>query len=115
MLRFTEYFLRMYTASSSTQMAPLKTNLLRLSSLLELNDFVKDVFKGLAFYTANNLENTETVSKKLKHTLEETKRDIIRQVLITAAPLIFSFQDLYQLSFNRNEEKKSSLLMCLLK
>ena len=48
--------------------------------------------------TASNPENTEMASKKLKLALEETEKDIIRQVLITAAPLIFSFQDFYQLS-----------------
>lgn len=110
-----EYFSRMNTASSYTQMTPLETNLLKLSSLLEQNNFVNEVFKGLALYTANNLENTERASKKLKHTLEETKRDIIRQVLRTAAPLIFSFGDFYQLSFNRKQRKISSLLTCLLK
>lgn len=76
-----EYFSRMYTASSYTQMTPLETNLLKLSSLWKLSNFVNEVFKGLAFYTANNPENTETASKKLKHTLEETKTDIIRRVL----------------------------------
>lgn len=40
-----------------------------------------------------DLKNAETASKKCKQTLEETKRDIIRQVLINAVPWIFSFQD----------------------
>lgn len=66
-----------------------------------------------------DLKNAETASKKWKHILEETKRDIIRQVLITAAPWIFSFQDFEQISFNRKQskriKKKSSLLTDLLK
>lgn len=115
MLRLREYFSRTYTASSYTQAAPLETNLLKLSSLLELHNFVHEVFKALAFYAANNLENTETAGKKLKHTLEETERDIIRQVLLAAAPLIFSFGDFYQLSFNRKQRKTSPLSTCLLK
>lgn len=69
-----ELFLRMYTASSSTQTAPLEINLFKLPSLLELSNFVNEVFKGFAFATANNPENTEIASKKLKHTLEETKK-----------------------------------------
>lgn len=44
-----DYFSRMNTVSSYTQMAPLETNLLELSSLLEQNNFVNEVFKGLAF------------------------------------------------------------------
>lgn len=71
-------------------MAPLETNVLEPSSLLELNNFVQ-VFKGLAFYTANRLKYAETASKKLKQTLEETKRDIVGQVLITAAPWFSHF------------------------
>lgn len=96
----------MYTALSYTQKAPLETNLLKLSGLLELYHFVKDVFKGLAFYTANNFENTETASKKLKHTLEETKRDIIRQVLITAAPLDFLISRLLSAQFQQKAKEK---------
>lgn len=68
-----------------------------------------------------NLKNAETASKKCKHTLEETKRDIIKQVLIITVPLIFSFQDFEQLRFKRKQSKKkfffskSSLLTGLLK
>ena len=40
---------------------------------------------------ASNPENTEMASKKLKLALEEIEKDIIRQVLITPAPVIFSF------------------------
>ena len=100
-----KYFVSMYTASSSTQTTPLETSLLKLSSLLELNNFVNKVFKGLSWDTTNNPENTEMARKKLKQALEETEKDIIRQVLITAAPLIFSFWDFYQLSFNRKQSK----------
>jgi len=53
-----------------------------------------------------DLKNAETACKKCKHTLEKTKRDINRQVLITAAPWIFSFQDFEQLSFNRKPSKR---------
>lgn len=92
---------------------PFKT--VRLARVVS---FVKDVFKGLAFYTANNLENTETASKKLKHTLEETKRDIIRQVLITAAPLDFLISGLLSAQFQQKAKEKkthkTSLLMCSL-
>lgn len=101
------YLVRMYTASSYIQMAPLEANLLKLSSLLELNNFVNEEFKGLVFCTANDLENTGTASEKLKHTPEETKRDIIKQVLITAALLICSFQDFNQLSSNSQQRKKN--------
>lgn len=73
-LKFKKYILRIYTGSSYTQMALVEINLLKLCSLLELNNFVSEVFKGLAFDTANDLQNTVTASKKLKHALEETKR-----------------------------------------
>lgn len=87
-------------------MAPLETHLLKLSSWLELNNFVKEVFKGLAFYTVNNLENTATASKKLKHTLEETKRDIIRQVLTNCCPLDFLISGLLSAQFQQKAKKK---------
>jgi len=63
---------------------------------------VKAVYCHPAYLTYMQSTSRETLaSKKLKLALEETEKDIIRQVLITAAPLIFSFQDFYQLSLNR--------------
>lgn len=53
-----------------------------------------------------DIKNSAAASKKCKHTLEETERNIIRQLLITAGPWISSFQDFEQINFNRNQSKR---------
>lgn len=91
-------------------MAPWEPNLSKLSSLLELNNFVNQVFRGLAFDTANNPENTEMAKWEALNTLLRRQKKTSLDSAYNCCPLISSFQDFYQLSFNRKKERKKKAL-----